>query len=197
MTNELKIKIQENFKFPNALLNMRLADMYCKHMVKSNYCKDSKANKLLAASCKLDYPACEWGFHLSHASDIVYHINLIERMEGDGYNPIIRIVICKYDFCNKSIVWVDNLHSSIKYIRQYGEDVKLRDIPFYVVDITNFDNPVISGYFDNLRKSYKDILGAVSCAYKRFERSNLKELIDVHYTVGDLLKDNPALCDKH
>ena len=105
----------------------------------------------------------------------------------------MRIVICKYDFCDTPIVWVDNLHSDIKYIREYGKDVKLRDIPFYVVDISDYEHPSIHGHNGSLREKHEDILGAVSCAYKRFRRSNSKELIEIRYTLEDFLYDNPEL----
>mgnify|MGYP006954582522 FL=1 len=136
---------------------------------------------------------CNWGLHVGHASDIQYHINSIVQMERDEYNPAIRVVICKYDFCDTHIVWIDNLHSAIKYIREYGKNVKLGDIPFYIVDISDYDHPSIHGYKGSLRERYEDILGAVSCAYKRFRRSNSKKLIEIGYTVKDFLYDNPML----
>lgn len=108
----------------------------------------------------------------------------------------LRIVVCKYDFSNTYTVWIDNLHSSIKYIRKYGINVKLRDVPFYVVDISDYNNPTINGYNCSLRENYEDILGAISCAYKRFRRSNSKELIEIRYTLGDFLYDNPQFTKK-
>ena len=84
----------------------------------------------------------------------------------------------------------------IKYIREYGKDVKLRDIPFYVVDISDYNHPSIYGYNDSLRQNYEDILGAVSCAYKRFRRSNSEKLIEIGYTLKDFLQDNPMLYTK-
>lgn len=192
MTN-INVKIQENYNFSSKLLDIKLTDMYCKHMMKNDSNCQSKANRLLRASCKIGYEICEWGLYSNCPSDLSHHMGIITKMEKDNYNHPVRIVICKYDFCDKPIIWVDNLHSSVKYIREYGKDVKLKNIPFYVVDITNLDNPAIQGNRDNLRTSYADILGAISSAYKRYEWSNLKELIDVRYTIGDLLTDNPEL----
>lgn len=190
--DDLNIKVNNDIS--EDLLNMNLTDMFCKHVIRRN--PDGiqiKADKLYIESCKLGYKVCNWGLHVGHASDIQYHINLITQMEKDGYNHAIRIVVCKYDFCDMPIVWVDNLHSAIKYIRQYGKNVKLGDIPFYVVDISDYDHPSIHGYNGSLRGRYEDILGAVSCAYKRFKRSNSKELIEIGYTVKDFLYDNPML----
>lgn len=188
--SELKI----NGDISEDLLNMKLTDMFCKHVIRRN--PDGiqiKAGKLYIESCKLGYKVCNWGLHVGHAGDIQYRISSILQMERDEYNPAVRIVICKYDFCDTSIVWVDNLHPAIKHIREYGKDVKLRDIPFYVVDISDYEHPSIHGYNGSLREKHEDILGAVSCAYKRFRRSNSKELIEIGYTLKDFLRDNPML----
>ena len=61
------------------------------------------------------------------------------------------------------------------------------------MDISDYDHPSIHGYNGSLRERYEDILGAVSCAYKRFRRSNSKKLIEIGYTLNDFLCDNPML----
>lgn len=149
--DDLNIKINDDIS--KDLLNMNLTDMFCKHVIRRN--PDGiqiKAGKLYIESCKIGYKVCNWGLHVGHASDIQYHINSIVQMERDGYNPAIRVVICKYDFCDTPIVWIDNLHSAIKYIREYGKNVKLGDIPFYVVDISDYDHPSIHGYNGSLEE---------------------------------------------
>jgi len=188
----LNIKVNRNI--PEDVLNMKLKEMFCKHVIRRNPDgTKNKAGKLYIESVKLGYNVCEWGTHSGHPSNISYHIGKITKMEKDSYNHAVRIVICKYDFCDTPIVWVDNLHSAIKYIREYGKNVKLRDIPFYVVDISDYEHPSINGYNGSLREKHEDILGAVSCAYKRFRRSNSKELIEIRYTLCDFLYDNPEL----
>lgn len=186
--------IKVNGDIPEDMLNMKLKDMFCKHVIRRYPDGMSiKAGKLYIESVKIGYNVCEWGVHSGHPSNISYHIGKITKMEKDNYNHAVRIVICKYDFCNTPIVWVDNLHSAIKYIRQYGKAVRLRDVPFYIVDIMDYVNPSIKGYNGSLRESYEDITGAVSCAYKRFRRSNSKELVETRYTLEDFLYDNPTL----
>ena len=94
--DDLNIKINDDIS--EDLLNMNLMDMFCKHVIRRNPDGiQTKAGKLYIESCKLGYKVCNWGLHVGHASDIQYHINLIAQMERDGYNPAIRIVICKYD----------------------------------------------------------------------------------------------------
>lgn len=190
--DNMNIKISENIS--ENILNMKLTDMFCKHVIRNNHdCTQLKAGKLYTESVKLGYNECEWGVHSGYPSDTSFHISKITKMEKDNYNHAVRIIICKYDFCDSPIVWIDNLHSAIKYIREYGKDVKLIDIPFYVVDISDYQHPSIHGYNGSLRDNYEDILGAVSCAYKRFRYSNSKELIEIGYTLKDFLCDNPML----
>lgn len=191
---ELNISINNKNNISEIFLNMKLTDMYCKHVIRNN--PDGihiKAGKLYLESAKLGYKICNWGLHEGYAGDFHHHLQKILTMEQDHYNHAIRIIICKYQFCDRPIIWVDNLHSAIKYIRQHGKDVKLKDIPFYIVDISDYEHPYIYGYNNSLRENYEDILGAVACAYKRFRRSNSKELIEIGYTLEDFLNDNPRL----
>ena len=194
--NDLSISIHLNSNIPEQILDMKLKELYCKHVMRAHpIARDMfpRSEKLLEESKKLGYDICEWGLHSGHPSDIQYHLDKIIKMIDDGYDHTIRIVACKYDFQEEPVLWVDNLHSAIKYVAQYGGDATLREIPFYFVDITNYDKPVIYGREDSVRENYEDILGAVSCAYKRFRRSNSKELIDVGYTLTDFLEDNPDI----
>lgn len=178
----------------SSISEMRLVDLYCKHMIRVDYDKDSKANRLLSASRVIGYDYCEWGSHDYSRSNVSHHLGIIEKMEKDGYNHAIRVVVCKYPFSDKVIVWTDNLHSTVKYIREYGKGVKLKDISFYVVDLFLLSHPVVSAVDMNvLRPSLSAIVGAVSSAYFRYEMSNSKDLIDVGYLVGDLLDDIPEL----
>lgn len=193
MMDELHLKVLEDAAFDNKFLNIKLVDLYCKHMLKSNMNKESKATHLLAASHKVGYKYCEWGSHEELPSDLLHHLNIITKMEDDDYQHAVRIVICQYSFCERPIIWSDNLHSTIKYVRELGKEVCLKDIPFYVIDITNLKCPIVRGYRHSLNSNISDILGAVSCAYSRYDRSNLKELIDIHYTINDLLSDNTEL----
>ena len=191
---DINIKIQEDMTFSNKLLNMKLTDMYCKHMMKNSIMDGPKANNLFVESEKVGYKYCEWGSHSNHSSDLSYHLDIITKMESDNYNHAIRIVICKYKFQDEPIIWTDNLHSTIKYIREFGKEVELKDVPFYVVDLFDLKNPIIGTNNKNILKpNISDILGAISSAYFRYEMSNSQELINNKYTIDDFLNDNPEL----
>lgn len=170
----------------NKLLNMKLIDMRCKHAMHTSY----KANEVIRLSKLISYDIAEWGLHSNHVN-IHYHADVIMKMEEDNYNHPLRIVICKYNFTNVPCIWIDNIHSAVRYVRKYGHKVLLKDVPFYVVDITN-NEPIIST--NNIRFiNMEHIDGAIECAYKRLKRSNSKELIDLNYTLNNLLLDNPVL----
>lgn len=99
------INIKFNYDVSDNILNMKLTDLLCKHVIrKKTNSVQSKAEKLYIESCKLGYEVCNWGLHVGHAGDIQYHISSIVQMEKDNYSPAIRVVICKYDFCDKPII---------------------------------------------------------------------------------------------
>ena len=78
-----------------------------------------------------------------------------------------------------------------------GKDACLKDVPFYVVDLTDSRNPKVLSDNEILRPIVSDILGAVSNAYFRYEMSNSSELINIRYLVSDVLNDNPELYTYH
>lgn len=117
-------------------------------------------------------------------------------METADYRHAVRIVICKYDFSDKQYIWTDNLHSTIRYLRQYGLDTKVKDIPFYIIDLSDFNNPIISSKKEYLHTDFQSICGALSNAYKRFYWSDNEKLMNLHYTVGAFLQDNEILLSK-
>ena len=82
--DNLNIRINENIS--ENILNMKLTDMFCKHVIRRNPDGTQiKAGKLYIESRKLGYKVCNWGLHVGHANDIQYHINSIVQMERDGY----------------------------------------------------------------------------------------------------------------
>lgn len=63
--NDLNVKINDDIS--EDLLNMKLTDMFCKHVIRCN--PDGiqiKAGKLYIESCKLGYKVCNWGLHVGH-----------------------------------------------------------------------------------------------------------------------------------
>lgn len=121
-------KIIINHLVDGYLLNMRLLDMRCKHALRTS----DMGREVILLSTSIGYEIAEWGLHSNHV-DVKYHADVIMKMEEDGYDHTERIVICRYDFMDEPCIWLDNLHSAVRYVRKYGTDVRLKDIPFYIV----------------------------------------------------------------
>lgn len=181
-----------NHQVDECLSDMLLVDMRCKHALRTS----DRGREVIRLSSLIGYEIAEWGLHVNR-TDLAYHTNVIMKMEEDGYEHPERIVICRYDFTNEPCIWLDNLHSAVMYVRKYGSGVRLKDIPFYVVDLSG-TVPVL---YENgaLKNDDSCIKGAVKKARRRQERSNLKELIDFNYTFKEFLTDNLNLltCTKY
>lgn len=175
---------------PSNILNLHLTELLCKHIFDTD--KSIKAKKLLEESEKLSYKWCQWNVYAGQPKNFDYDMGRILKMEEDNYNHAIRVVVCKYLFSEKQYIWSDNLHTTIMYLRKYGLEAQLKDVPFYVVDLTEFSQPVLYSQKGYLRENPKDITGAIASAKVRSNFSNSKELIAVGYTVGDFIQDNIA-----
>lgn len=170
------------------LLSIRLVDMRCKHALSTS----DKGREVIRLSSLIGYASAEWGFHSNHL-DIRYHADVIMKMEKDGYTHAQRVVICNYDFCKEPCIWLDNMHSAVLAVRRHGMNVRLKDIPFYVVDISGNEPVVSENDTGVLDMELKHIEGAVDCAYKRHEWSNSEQLVNLNYRLGEFLSDNPVL----
>lgn len=127
-------------------------------------------------------------------------IILLGNIVRESFQTNFNINICKPKENSLQVVKWNNINIISIYHPSYIKRSKNRELRYYrlfdelyVVDISDYDHPSIHGYKGSLRERYEDILGAVSCAYKRFRRSNSKELIEIGYTVKDFLYDNPML----
>lgn len=89
----VNIEISDNADL-YSISEMRLVDLYCKHMIRVDFNKESKANRLLSASRAIGYDYCEWGICSGHRSNVHHHIGIIEKMEKDRYDHAIRVVVC-------------------------------------------------------------------------------------------------------
>ena len=167
------------------LLQMKLIDMRCKHVLNIDW----KEQLVLKYAKECGYEWCLWGSHDGHTGDVDYHKNHIFKMQQEGFVRPLRIVICSYPHSNEKYIWVDNLHSCIHYIRQYGLDVKLKQVPFYIIDISEYKDVVVS-YNNSVIQNPVCVSKAIECAYYRRIMSNNKKLLEVNYMVSDFLNSN-------
>lgn len=179
----------KQFKYTNEISdlikNTKLTDLRCKHVCSL---ESVQAQQVYKETLKTGYD-CRWG-SVSGNTDCLHHMQNILRQERDNYNHTVRIVVTS-DLTNKKYIWTDNLHSTIKYIRQKGLKTKLIDIPFYVIDLTTNKITVID-VNNSVRQSLEDIEGAIRSAVNRVSRST-SNLIVLNYTVKDFLIDNMVL----
>lgn len=172
-------------KLSDLIINTKLTDLICKHVCSL---ESVKAQMVYKETLKTGYD-CRWG-SVSGNTNCFHHLNNILRQESDNYNHAVRVVITN-DLSKKEYIWTDNLHSTIKYIRQKGLNTKLIDIPFYVIDLTTI-KPTVIDVNNSVRQSVEDIQGAISSAVNRVRRST-NDLMALNYTVKDFLKDNILL----
>ena len=178
-------QIEYSNEISDLIKNTKLTDLMCKHVCSL---ESAQAQQVYKETLKTGYD-CRWG-SVSGNTDGLHHLHNILRQERDNYNHTVRIVVTS-DLTNKKYIWTDNLHSTIKYIRQKGMKTKLIDIPCYVIDLTATKITVID-INNSVRQSLKDIEGAIRSAVNRGRRST-PNLMALNYTIKDFLMDNTLL----
>lgn len=170
------------------ILNMKVADLHCKHVMKLDGC--FKASIVERESAKIGYQWVVWGSH-QHNSDLrdwkrnrEYQRAYINKMIGDGLDNALRIVLL-----SGGSIWADNLHTAIRNMWVYGDTVKLKDIKCYIVDLSMAIDysPIIfsqDGVVDWQRAQ-----GILDVSYKRQSRVNSK-IERLYYSIGEFIDDN-------
>ncbi len=171
----------------DSIINTRLIDLRCKHVCSL---ESIKAQQVYTETLLTGYD-CRWG-SISGNTDSLHHLKNILRQERDNYNHAVRVVVTQGS-SDEKYIWTDNLHSTIKYIRQKGLNTKLIDIQFYVIDLTT-TIPTVIDVNNSVRQSLKDIDGAIKSAVNRVRRST-NNLMALNYTVKDFLMDNMLLLE--
>lgn len=174
ITSEVNKKIEE----------LKIIDMPCKHVLSLD---STKAKSLLEASHKIGYDQVMWGYgsgiYQNSEENRIIQINTIRRMIYKGFTRGFRIVVDSSGY-----VWVDNLHSAIRDIIVWGHDVRIGDVPHYVVDLSS-EIVKVMGDRNYISDSLQDIYGAISVSYKRDRRTS-DEVRQVGYTIGEFMNEN-------
>ena len=104
-------------------------------------------------------------------------------MKSEIERPI-KIVIA-----SDNKLYADNTHWTCGYVIKYGEDVLVKNVPFYVIDLRTKIIKIISNN-NSVIHNEKDIRETIKRALKINKR--LKKgwrCEEVNYTMGDLIKD--------
>lgn len=159
------------------IMKFKLKDLECKHII------NTTENPIYNASVHAGYQYVVFGSHRNGTLESENHI--INQMANDKcfYRPI-RVVLAKD---NK--LWCDNTHSAIAYLRRYGMEISLCDIPFYLVDVSR-NTPIIVSIDQTVIPNIEAIKKSIDCALRINERLDLGVRPGaMKWTIEDLKKD--------
>lgn len=155
--NDYDLKNYEEYRKNNYdILELKLGDLECKHILfKSN------ENKLFVELAEIvDYKWVVFGSHrgLDEKDRMQFEINRINNMSKSTFSRAVRIVKT-----SNGKYFVDNTHWALAYLKRLGNNVKLKDIPFYLVDFCH-ETPQIVDVNETVIKNDEDIKNAVNAA---------------------------------
>lgn len=135
------------------LFNKRIVSLECKHI--TEICE--KTNEIYERAVKSGHEWCVLGSHRNGTVDSEKKV-ITDMMENLNFNRPIRLVIT-----SDGAVWADNTHTVIAYVLRYGEDLFVKEIPFYIVD-TRYSIPRIVSVKNTVNDSVSDIKSAIACS---------------------------------
>ena len=158
------------------LLPLKVVQLECKHIAYV----DNKTKELHKNALNVGYDNDIFGSHRTY-TDIFDEVGRIQNMSQTPCLRAVRIVIT-----NDGKVWSDNTHWTISYLFRYGNDTKLNDIPFYVIDFRT-EIPTVINYDSTLFDSIVEVRKAISAAASIQTRLNIGWRCNgLRYTIGDL-----------
>ncbi|MFI3166468.1 MAG: hypothetical protein R3Y45_09405 [Bacillota bacterium] len=159
----------DKYKTINELLDVCLKNLECKHISNIN----ERTTILNNNAIKVGYDYHIFGSHRVENA-ISSEIDRIINMSNSQCDRAIRIVITR-----DGRFWSDNTHWTLAYLIKFNLNVKLRDVPFYIVDF-RCKTPQIISYKDTLFASVYDLENAVNAA------SAIQERIDIGWRTSNL-----------
>lgn len=172
------------------LFSQSLKTLRCKHVMMLT---SDKAKELYECSRQFGYPQVMWGYdsglYKNESVNRLVQLHTIRRMI---YKQVVRPFRLVID--EGGALWVDNLHSCIRDIMVFGEDVCLRDTSFYLIDLGH-PVPTIVNRNHCVYPNLNEISGAIASAQKRNQRTNPK-IRRVFYTIDEFMTDNQITSDE-
>lgn len=165
--------IKMNNKY-NKYLDFQLAQIEAKYIGKIT----AKTKTLLELGKKFENPDVLLGSHKGYSA---FQQQDIITLLANGNNS----VPVKLFLLDNERVFVGNTSWAIAYLIRYGEKVKLKEIPFFIVDLRE-RNPIVIDY-NGSAYSQSNIQKAITSAQKLSERlKNGWRPIENKYTLGML-----------
>jgi len=141
---------------------MKLVDLESKHVAFDNTARNKN---LIELGKKAGYDYVLLGTHRGfNPQRIQFEINRINEMAVSGHSRPVRIVIC-----SNGKVFIDNTHWALAYIKRYGIDTQLNQLPFYIVDFSG-EIPLLVNVNGSVIKNENDMKRAVNAAGKVEQR---------------------------
>ncbi len=163
-----------NFEFLQfeeyVLLNPEICKLYLKDLECKHIADDSPKNKIwLELAKKVGYEWAIFGSHrkMQEEMRLNFEINRIIEMSRSQTIRPIRIVKT-----SNNKYFVDNTHWSLAMLMSKGKNVKLTEVPFYVVDFTH-ENPKLVDVKNSVIDNEKNKLNAINSAYDIEKRIRL------------------------
>lgn len=157
------------------VLEYPVAALECKHVILN------KPKEIYEASVKANYEYVILGSH-RHASINDENERIFNMVSNKSFNRPVRIVKAKDER-----LWCDNTHTAMAYLRRnYKKDIRLKDIPFYLVDVSR-DVPVVFSINNSIVKNDDDIQRTINCSLQinsRIDKGVRPK--GMSYTVGEL-----------
>ncbi len=156
------LSYEEYEKFNQDVLDLKISELECKHIL----CENTDNQFFVELAKKVQYQWVVFGSHrgLKEEERIQFEINRINDMASSDFCRPVRIV--KTD---NGKLFADNTHWVLAYLKRFGDNIKLKDIPFYLVDFCH-KIPLIVDFNNSVIKNYEDIKNAVNAAGEIEER---------------------------
>ena len=175
---------------PEKLACVKAKELLCKHTWGKYEDLSDKARGLYDRTLG----ACQWSSDDGTEKDSK-HLNVIDGMERDGYENAVRLVALPG---LEGELVIDNLHTAIAWLRRFGVDATLADMPCYIVDVSSKE-PFVLTDGRLFRDSVRECQGAVQAAMRYRPLRSVYWPDDLTengmYRLGDFIRDHPELLE--
>lgn len=161
-----------------SILDTKIRDLESKHYITLN----ETTNTIRELGEKAGNTNILWGYY--RKATVGTELDKILKMVEDDFKRPSRIVVD-----SDGRLWGDNTHTLIHWIYKLGDNVKVGDIPVYVVDVrrTGLNSGIIIDINNTVNDSLEDIKKAIACGYRiNYYNEMGWRPLNTSYTLGQL-----------